>query len=394
MNDEKNNYQKLKEKYQKTLQELEEVKERLKLFETVANSANVALFLQDFPRYIWVNETFARMFGYTPEEMTSPDFDFFRQTTPEGIAMVKEKFKRRLSGEEVPPYDGIGIRKDGSRFICRVYNKLIDFNGRKILLGTLADITDIRQMEKELLNYRAIDAIAIFARNIINEFGASMETLMGAFSALKSTINKFDKPYKYLELVEKHRQRLLDFLDLLHSLAIKTELKKEKVDFCQVFKKVLYFVASDEKSEYQIELAECKKPLFISADPLRLEQLFLSLLLICQDSMPEGGKITIKTKSERLSLKFCDQHPGIAPGNYLCCKISDEGFSLSHIEPSYNSINLLKEKYGFLKYRLPIAYSIIKEHNGFMEIKSKKRKGNVYLLYFPLLKERKGKREV
>ncbi len=123
---------------------------------------------------------------------------------------------------------------------------------------------------------------------------------------------------------------------------------------------------------YHIDLQttnDISNTLTISADPNKLKQAFLNIILNAIDAMPEGGKlaITLKAISSTLTVSISDTGCGIGPDD------------LKHIfEPFYTK----KEKGTGLG--LAIVQGIIEEHEGKIRIKSEINKGTEFIIELPL----------
>ncbi len=95
-----------------------------------------------------VNKTEAEMLGYEKEEMVGkPIFDFI---LPEQQEEAKERFKRKLAGEQVPKHDNrIYITKQGSEVYVSIDDKLERSSDGKIVgvRTTMVDITERKRAE-------------------------------------------------------------------------------------------------------------------------------------------------------------------------------------------------------------------------------------------------------
>jgi PAS domain S-box-containing protein len=69
-----------------------------------------------------------------------------RFATPESWKVIQE----HISTEYDEPYEGVGIRKDGSTFICSLLGKLYKYKGRTLRLSVFRDITERKSMEEKL----------------------------------------------------------------------------------------------------------------------------------------------------------------------------------------------------------------------------------------------------
>ncbi len=125
------------------LNKLQESEER---FRTLFQGANEGIFLlsEDGNELLAVNESFARMHGYTLEEMKNislRDLD-----TPESAAKVQERMKLLLTGEALL-IEVEHIHKDGSCFPLEVSASLVTFNGKKAIQCFHRDISERKKTE-------------------------------------------------------------------------------------------------------------------------------------------------------------------------------------------------------------------------------------------------------
>jgi PAS domain S-box-containing protein len=127
--------------------ELFETKER---FRVLSESSLTGIYLIENGRFGYINPAFAKMFGYTAEEVVNklgpPDL-----VHPDDRLLVMENIRRRSEGEvEEVRYEFRGLRKDGSAFPAQVHGRAIEHNGKPAILGTILDNTQRQQAEQEL----------------------------------------------------------------------------------------------------------------------------------------------------------------------------------------------------------------------------------------------------
>jgi len=100
----------------------------------------------------FANTAFARMSGYTIEELLSLSPDELKPLVhPEDQALAWGRYSDRLSGKEVPPrYEFRLIRKDGSVRWVELFSSAIEFHGRPAIQAALVDITDRKEAREAL----------------------------------------------------------------------------------------------------------------------------------------------------------------------------------------------------------------------------------------------------
>jgi len=115
-------------------------------FRVLSDNAFVGIYIIQDGRLSYVNSTLAKIFGYTPEELTGADPALVIH--PDDQAMVSENIRRRIVGEvETVHYEFRGRCKDGETKNIEVLGGRIDFGGKTAVIGNLMDITDRKRAE-------------------------------------------------------------------------------------------------------------------------------------------------------------------------------------------------------------------------------------------------------
>ena len=108
------------------------------------------VFLVQDGDVVFVNDSFARMLGYSADEI--PGMSVFDTVAPEDVGMVVERYRQRMAGDDVPSeYEYKALCKDGvTRIEVHVNVAVISYRGRPAALGTLKDITERKRAEMAL----------------------------------------------------------------------------------------------------------------------------------------------------------------------------------------------------------------------------------------------------
>jgi two-component system NtrC family sensor kinase len=131
---------------------LRESEERFR--SVVENSQAAIIIIDEAYRFIYVNPEACRISGYSRKELIGRDF---RQVLDEeSKGLVAERYRRRQSGEEVPPrYEFNIIRKDGEKRRMEISSAVIkDSAGEVRTVAQLLDITERKQTEAALRQSR------------------------------------------------------------------------------------------------------------------------------------------------------------------------------------------------------------------------------------------------
>jgi signal transduction histidine kinase len=165
-----------------------------------------------------------------------------------------------------------------------------------------------------------------------------------------------------------HLERILnDFL----KFAAKPRLKLERVSLNRLADELLEFIAP-QAARAKVKVLRHFSPAAppVQADPERLRQCLLNLLLNALQAMPEGGDLEVSTEP--------------APGAGRL-RVRDTGVGIP-IENQEQIFNLyFSTKPGGTGLGLPMARKIIEEHGGTIAVQSAPGKGTTFTIEVPTL---------
>jgi PAS domain S-box-containing protein len=161
-------------------QSLRESEEKYRFL--VENSGDIIWKINPEGRWVFVSSNVERVTGYSVQEVLSRTV--WDVVAPAYRPILKIKLKKRLEGEQIPPYEVVVIAKDGRKLPFEVVTSPVyDDQGRVIAIqGISRDITERKRAEEALKkSYAKLE-------ERVEERTADLEKAMGTLRAILDTV--------------------------------------------------------------------------------------------------------------------------------------------------------------------------------------------------------------
>jgi PAS domain S-box-containing protein len=150
----------------------EALKESEARYRMVTEGSLAGVYVIQDGGFAYVNPTMAQIFGYQVEEIMSGAVAPKDLIYPEDLELVRETIRRRLSGElGAAHYTFRGLHKSGRVIYCESFGRMVEYQGRPAVVGTLVDFTDRQRAEEELRRHAELLDLAhdaILVRDLDN----------------------------------------------------------------------------------------------------------------------------------------------------------------------------------------------------------------------------------
>lgn len=120
----------------------------------------------------------------------------------------------------------------------------------------------------------------------------------------------------------------------------------------------------------------------VDGDRVQIEQVLLNLFINAWQAMPDGGTLFLETAKMVLDDAQGASH-GVAPGKYVKISITDTGTGMDRttMERIFDPFYTTKEMGGGAGLGLASAYGIVRNHGGFIDVRSSKGHGATFTVH-------------
>ncbi|MBC7252241.1 MAG: PAS domain S-box protein, partial [Anaerolineae bacterium] len=342
-------------------------------------------------RFVFVNQAYADIFGYTVEEMLAFSADEARALIyPEDRAATVQRHRRRLAGEPAEPrYEMRIIRKDGTVRWIETFVRPVQFRGEPAVQSAIIDITERKHLEEQLRQAQKMEALGRLAGGVAHDFNNLLTAIIGYTDLLLREFPPYDPKREDLQEIRQAAERAAALTRQLLAFSRKQVLELRVLDLNTTvsnLEKMLRRLIGED-----IELVTHLAPDLdrVKADPGQIEQVIMNLAVNARDAMPQGGQLTIETKNVFLDEEYVRQHVEMQPGPYVMLAVSDTGIgmdkeTMSHLFEPFFTTKEMGEGTGL---GLATVYGIVKQSGGHITVYSEPGLGTTFKVYLPRTEE-------
>jgi PAS domain S-box-containing protein len=302
-----------------------------------------------------------------------------------------------LSGEVYVPqtFGGKGAYLWGNA--SRLYNS----NGE--VIGAIQSTRDItahrqaeaerRELEERLQRAEKMESLGLLAGGVAHDLNNVLGIVVGYAEMLMDEMDESNPMKDDLKKILEGGNRSAAIVQDLLTLARRGVQTKKAVNLntiitdCQKtpeFEKVFsYNPYVKLKVDIESDL------LNIMGSPVHLVKTIINLASNAVEAMPNGGIIKITTTNQYLDVPI-QGYDNIREGDYVVLTVSDTGEGILErdirriFEPFYTKKIMGRSGTGL---GLAVVWGTIKDHNGYINVKSAAGKGTIFTLYFPVTRE-------
>ena len=241
------------------------------------------------------------------------------------------------------------------------------------------------ELEEQLLRAQKMEALAALSGGIAHDFNNILHCILGytEWALLKGYESSPD--YEPLNQIVSMVKKGKHLARQLLAFGRKMDAQLEVLNFNKILKNVERILQRTIPRMIDIELQLDGNLKNVAADAGQCEQILMNLCINAKDSMPEGGKLTLKTENVCLNGGPDSAHIDLPPGDYIRLTIADTGHGISEdaLTHIYEPFFTTKEKGKGTGLGLSMVHAIVQSYNGAIECSSNPGAGTTFRIYLP-----------
>jgi PAS domain S-box-containing protein len=380
------------ESLQKALQQRSQtesdLRELVQKYKLIFEKARDAIFIIQNDVIRFANRRALTVLGYTDEELSATAIA--ELIHPKDRELVVDRHLKRLNGEKVPGTQSFRVISKVGREIWVEHTAVrITWEGQPATLNFVRNITQKKRLDVQLQFAAKLEAIGTLAGGIAHAFNNLLMGIQGHTSLMLLEIDAKDPQYPALLKIEKAVQEGAELTSQLMGYARKGRYQSRSIAINEIVENTSQ-TFQKMKREITIHLELTRRPHAIEADQGQIEQMLLNLFINAADAMPDGGDVYLKTRNvTHRDIKSNLYEP--RPGKYVRITVTDNGPGIDKeiqhriFDPFFTTKTTGKGT----GLGLASVYGIVKSHEGYVNVDSKKGRGTTFFIYLPAAEKKK-----
>lgn len=255
------------------------------------------------------------------------------------------------------------------------------------ILSVINDISELKQLEAELLQARKMESLGTLTGGIAHDFNNILSVIIGNNELAMDDMNDHQSMRQCLEEINYAAMRAKDIVGQLLSYSRKSQQEKATVKAAALIQDALQFlrplIPATIDVEAHIDLGEE----ILLAAPSQLHMALMNICVNAAQAMEEsGGKIKVRAHKLNLTPLMMADHTGLQPGMHIEITIEDDGPGIppqlmDRIFDPYFTTKAVGKGSGM---GLAVVHGIVQSHDGSISVQSDMGRGTRFQLLFPI----------
>lgn len=338
-------------------------------------------------RYIQVNPAMVKILGYeSAEELLQTPVVHLYENQEDRTTLLNDIMREGTVRDRELAFR----KKDGSSIIVSsTATAVCDEHGvLQWIDGVMEDVTEKRNLEKQLRHAQKMEAIGTLAGGIAHDFNNILTAVLGYAQMISVRMESSDPLQPYAQQIIHASEKAAALTQSLLAFSRKQVITPKVQNLNDIVSHLYPLLQRIIGEDVILRTHLADRPLMIHADALQIEQVLMNLAANARDAMPRGGRITIETGVAPCAETDDREPPEIQEAKeYGVLVFSDTGRGMDEatrlriFEPFFTT----KEIGRGTGLGLSMAYGIVKQHGGDITVTSVPDQGTTFRVYLPLI---------
>jgi PAS domain S-box-containing protein len=338
-------------------------------------------------QYLRANQRLADMLGYSVDELLTMRFQDV--TAPGDLANIVALRDDIVAGKrDTVRLEKRYVRKDGRQLWAMLtVSAARDADGVvRHLISVVEDVTEQRLLREQLHQAQKMEAVGRLAGGVAHDFNNLLTIIRGEAELALEDVREPTPLRESLVEIKKASDRAALLTGRLLAFSRKQIVEKRVFALNALVADAEKMLRRLLEASIHIELELGAEHDLVDGDPALIEQVLVNLVVNARDAMPQGGTLTVTTRTVDLDDLYVTGHRGASIGPHVLLAVSDTGTGMDddvkkHLfEPFFTT----KPRGQGTGLGLATCFGIVKQSGGYVGVYSELGLGTTMKVYLPL----------
>jgi two-component system cell cycle sensor histidine kinase/response regulator CckA len=335
-------------------------------------------------RVLYVSPAVEAIWGYTAEQFYADADAWWNGIDPADVARVRAAWEACANGES-PRFEEEFrvVHSDGSvRLVVNAGTTILDGeNGSAHMGGLVRDVTERTQLEIELRQSQKMEGIGQLAGGIAHDFNNLLTVIQGNSDLALDELDPSSPAHADICEVKRAAVSAAALTKQLLAFGRRQVLQQRPIELRAATLEIQSMLSRLIGDNIELVLDLDDSTGCVLADPGQIEQVIINLVVNARDAMPDGGRITISTKTVSHQIKGESALTGVCER----LLVTDNGVGMDSatrdriFEPFFTT----KPIGHGTGLGLSTVHGIVKQSGGELHVATAPGKGTSFTIYFP-----------
>jgi len=327
------------------------------------------------------NYAFVQMLDAFDKPMEGADFTHFLDASDRH--RVVEALTSIEKGETVEMPLEVCLVYDEQTIMTQMFARR--FSGGENIVLHFINVTEQKSLEEQFVQSQKMQAIGQLAGGIAHDFNNLLTAIIGFSDLLLLRHKPGDSSFADIMQIKQNSNRAANLVRQLLAFSRQQNLRTKVQDITDILTELSHLIRRLIGAGIELDLMHGADLWLVKVDEGQMEQVLINLAVNARDAMENSGSLVIKTENytnEKRQELISEELPA---GEWIKISVQDDGSGIDpdNLKRIFEPFFTTKDVGDGTGLGLATVYGIIRQSDGFLDVKSRLGEGTTFNIYLP-----------